>query len=321
MYNFSAIAARAEALRTNTAGIDTAVQSANAAATAVQDDLTTMRAEVDAEGTRIRGSIRVSNIYDIVVSDTEPPAADYDILWARTENAATSKAVYQVYRRLYGTWYADSQVYPACETEDGGYRFYNSRAGALDNTGDEKRVVEWRWVQAAKWLPITYPTKAMTKNDMSTDTDFPAVANQSSAYGTAYAWMAFNNVTTSAWVSANAVASKPTEAAPQWISLKMPKPLRNITLHMWARGSTPSNPKTGFIQLSNDGETWVDSVPFSNSLAGASVEITDAANGLQCGNSTAYQYIKINVTSVVGAYNFTSLSRVTISGEYKEATT
>lgn len=321
MLNFSELTRRANAAIDLANGEKTRANTLISEASALTSN--TQEAYSAASTLKLRYTgLSLNTIEGLVISDTEPEPAEEPQVWFKTEYNSSTYAPLTwsglAYRSKSGSQGPVRAFLSSQNASTQGYGFVNPK---IPTNQIRQVTVATVIPAAAKWLPITYPTKAMTKNDMSTDPDFPAVANQSSAYGTAYAWMAFNNVTTSAWVSANAVASKPTEAAPQWISLKMPKPLRNITLHMWARGSTPSNPKTGFIQLSNDGETWVDSVPFSNSLTGASVEITDATNGLQCGNSTAYQYVKINVTSVVGAYNFTALSKVTISGEYKEATT
>lgn len=164
---------------------------------------------------------------------------------------------------------------------------------------------------------VTYPTKAMTRNDMTGDKTFPALVHQSGVFPKtgAYAYLAFNDSTTTAWLS----AAQATQANPQWLWIRMPRALRRIQVTIWSRtGRRVTNPATGFISLSNDGETWA--VPEAGYFNWSNTGEGVALGTVSCGNSDPYTYVRVSVTSCVGNYAkyYASIGKITITGEYAD---
>ena len=178
------------------------------------------------------------------------------------------------------------------------------------NGGSGTLSIGFNWAAfgnlAAEGTPVivTRPQGAMTSN-----TSLSCVASASSTYSSSYpAWRAFDGSAANSW------ASTESDAAP-WIQLQMDVALANIQVSVYSRSQNASagnhNPTAGTVQGSNDGSNWAQIGEYSGwegkndgTLLGTIV----------CDNSTAYKYVRLNITSRAGS-DYASVGYITIKGE------
>lgn len=106
------------------------------------------------------------------------------------------------------------------------------------------------------------------------------------------AWWAFDGDTTTGercWWTHHGVTS---ESNPAWITYYYPTAIKLSKAVLYNEVATPSSPKTGILQASNDNSTWVDL---------ANINVTSNASGLQTtiivNSNTAYQYYRFYFTA------------------------
>ena len=152
---------------------------------------------------------------------------------------------------------------------------------------------------------VTRPAAAMTSNDSQ-----GCIASASSTYSGYPAYKAFDKSieTRNSWAAQNGVLSA-------WIQLQMDVALENIIVTITNRDSDwIDDPDTGTIQGSNDGESWVDLCTFEgrdNATSGHSTVH-------ECNNSTAYCYVRINVSRTNGGEGYVAVGDISIMGELPE---
>lgn len=119
-------------------------------------------------------------------------------------------------------------------------------------------------------------------------------------------WKAFDYSLSTSW------ASSTSDSAP-YIQLQMDVPMKNIAVKVFSRNSaTVQNPTAGTIQGSNNGTSWTTIGSFSGWDSTATGKLLGT---VQCNNATAYQYVRINITSHGGSQNYVAIGYITINGE------
>lgn len=148
----------------------------------------------------------------------------------------------------------------------------------------------------------TYPTAAMTSNSSQ-----GCVASASSTYGSSYpAWQAFDNEETKSWASAS-------DTGTQWIQLKMPQALKQITVEVHSRTSTNiANPVAGQVLGSNDGSTWT---PIGSYSGWSKTQRGGKLGEIVCNNDTAYSYVRLTITDrSYDGHDYVAIGYMTITG-------
>ena len=180
----------------------------------------------------------------------------------------------------------------------------------IANGGSGTLSIGFNWAAfgnlAAEGTPVivTRPKGAMTSN-----TSLSCVASASSTYSSSYpAWRAFDGSAANSW------ASSASDAAP-WIQLQMDVALANIQVSVYSRSQNASagnhNPTAGTVQGSNDGSNWAQIGEYSGWEAKNDGTLLGT---IVCDNSTAYKYVRLNITSRAGS-DYASIGYITIKGE------
>ena len=91
--------------------------------------------------------------------------------------------------------------------------------------------------------------------------------------------------------------------------------LANIQVSVYSRSQNASagnhNPTAGTVQGSNDGSSWVQIGTYS----GWSEKNDGTLLGtIECGNDTAYRYVRLNVTSRAGS-EYVAIGYISIRGD------
>ena len=149
---------------------------------------------------------------------------------------------------------------------------------------------------------VIYPAAAMTSNSSQ-----GCVASASSTYSSSYsAWQAFDNEETKSWASAN-------DTGTQWIQLKMPQALKQITVEVHSRTSTNiANPVAGQVLGSNDGSTWT---PIGSYSGWSKTQRGGKLGEIVCNNDTAYSYVRLTITDrSYAGQDYVAIGYITITG-------
>lgn len=180
---------------------------------------------------------------------------------------------------------------------------------ANDTTSSQNIQVYWLAIGQPSVDPDAVITLRVPSIAMTKATSSGCQAKSSSNYSSSVpAWKAFDYNTSTYW------ASSTSESSP-WIALKMNTSLKNIVVSVYARtSSTIKNPTSGNIQGSNNGTSWTTLKSFSgwDPSGNASGVLLGT---ISCGNSTAYQYIKMNITANSGSTNSVAIGYIQIDGE------
>lgn len=149
---------------------------------------------------------------------------------------------------------------------------------------------------------VIYPEYPMTSNSSQ-----GCVASASSTYGSSYpAWQAFDNEETKAWASSS-------DTGTQWIQLKMPQALKQITVEVHSRTSTNiANPVAGQVLGSNDGSTWT---PIGSYSGWSKTQRGGKLGEIVCNNDTAYSYVRLTITDrSYDGHDYVAIGYITITG-------
>ena len=168
----------------------------------------------------------------------------------------------------------------------------------------------------AHWIAIGQPdwdnsaiTVVRPQGAMTGNSSLSCNASASTTYSSSYpAWKAFNGSAATSW------ASTSSDSAP-WIQLEMDVALANIQVSVYSRSQNASagnhNPTAGTVQGSNDGSSWVQIGTYS----GWSEKNDGTLLGtIECGNDTAYRYVRLNVTSRAGS-EYVAIGYISIRGD------
>ena len=149
---------------------------------------------------------------------------------------------------------------------------------------------------------FTYPAAPMTSNSSQ-----GCVASASSTYSSSYpVWQAFDNEETKSWASASNTDT-------QWIQLKMPQALKQITVEVHSRTSTNiANPVAGQVLGSNDGSTWT---PIGSYSGWSRTQQGGKLGEIVCNNDTAYSYVRLTITDrSYDGHDYVAIGYITITG-------
>lgn len=180
----------------------------------------------------------------------------------------------------------------------------------LANGGSAAVVFGFNWAAfgtlASEYTPVivTRPQGAMTSNS-----SLSCEASASTEFSSGYpAWCAFDASPATSWACVSS------ESAP-WIQLKMDVALKNIQVSVYSRSQNPAsgnhNPTAGTVQGSNDGSNWTQ----IGSYSGWSEKNDGTLLGtISCGNTTAYKYVRLNISSRAGS-EYATIGYISIRGE------
>ena len=180
----------------------------------------------------------------------------------------------------------------------------------LANGGSAAVVFGFNWAAfgtlASEYTPVivTRPQGAMTSNS-----SLSCEASASTEFSSGYpAWCAFDASPATSWACVSS------ESAP-WIQLKMDVALKNIQVSVYSRSQNPAsgnhNPTAGTVQGSNDGSSWTQ----IGSYSGWSEKNDGTLLGtISCGNTTAYKYVRLNISSRAGS-EYATIGYISIRGE------
>ena len=151
-------------------------------------------------------------------------------------------------------------------------------------------------------ISLRRPVAAMTAN-----TSGGCTVSASSIYSGSYpAWCAFDYSLATSW------ACSTSDTSP-WIQMQMNVAMKNIVVKIFARNhAVVQNPIAGTIQGSNDGGTWATIGSFSGWDANANGKLLGEVS---CKNTTAYKYVRVNITSHGGSQNYVAIGYIEINGE------
>lgn len=100
----------------------------------------------------------------------------------------------------------------------------------------------------------------------------------------------------------------------QWVQLKMSVALRDIVVYVYEQSGVVLYPIAGNVQGSNDGNDWEQIGSFSG-WSKDNMDDTGLLGTILCNNSdTAYQYVRLNVTSRVADHQF-DIAEIKIKGK------
>lgn len=180
----------------------------------------------------------------------------------------------------------------------------------LANGGSAAVVFGFNWAAfgtlASEYTPVivTRPQGAMTSNS-----SLSCEASASTEFSSGYpAWCAFDASPATSWACVSS------ESAP-WIQLKMDVALKNIQVSVYSRSQNPAsgnhNPTAGTVQGSNNGSNWTQ----IGSYSGWSEKNDGTLLGtISCGNTTAYKYVRLNISSRAGS-EYATIGYISIRGE------
>lgn len=180
----------------------------------------------------------------------------------------------------------------------------------IANGGSAAVVFGFNWAAfgtlASEYTPVivTRPQGAMTSNS-----SLSCEASASTEFSSGYpAWCAFDASPATSWACVSS------ESAP-WIQLKMDVALKNIQVSVYSRSQNPAsgnhNPTAGTVQGSNDGSSWTQ----IGSYSGWSEKNDGTLLGtISCGNTTAYKYVRLNISSRAGS-EYATIGYISIRGE------
>ncbi len=180
----------------------------------------------------------------------------------------------------------------------------------LANGGSAAVVFGFNWAAfgtlESEYTPVTVtrPQGAMTSNS-----SLSCEASASTEFSSGYpAWCAFDASPATSWACVSS------ESAP-WIQLKMDVALKNIQVSVYSRSQNPEsgnhNPTAGTVQGSNDGSSWTQ----IGSYSGWSEKNDGTLLGtISCGNTTAYKYVRLNISSRAGS-EYATIGYISIRGE------
>lgn len=142
---------------------------------------------------------------------------------------------------------------------------------------------------------------------MTSNSSQGCVASASSTYGSSYpAWQAFNNEESKSWASAS-------DTGTQWIQLKIPQALKQITVEVHSRTSANiANPVAGQVLGSNDGSTWT---PIGSYSGWSGTQQGGKLGEIVCNNDTAYSYVRLTITDrSYDGHDYVAIGYITITG-------
>lgn len=149
---------------------------------------------------------------------------------------------------------------------------------------------------------------ARPESPMTSDSSGGCVASASSTYSSSYpAWRAFDGSVGDSW------ASTASDAAP-WLQLAMDVALKNISVEVSARQSTPvANPVSGAVLGSNNGTSWTQLKTFSGWSSTQSGGVLGTVN---CANATAYRYVRLRVDSRTSSSSYVAIGSMVVRGDF-----
>ncbi|WP_418465404.1 DUF859 family phage minor structural protein [Faecousia sp.] len=135
---------------------------------------------------------------------------------------------------------------------------------------------------------VTIPPGSMTGENA-----YGCAVTASGAYTTSNSYRplnAFDRNLSSIWAS-NASGAR-------WLQLEMPVALTNIVVEVYEQSGVVLHPVAGTVQGSNDGADWTEIGNFANwNTVGMGAD--GLLGTISCGNSTAYRYVRLNITACV----------------------
>lgn len=186
----------------------------------------------------------------------------------------------------------------------------NSQAkiSAYNDAGTRTFCINWLAIGAPNNDPDAASIVTMPPAAMTSSTANGCAVSASSTYSSSYsARKAFDFNTSTSW------ASSKSDSAP-WIQINMSTALKNIKVSVYARGNTSAihNPTAGNVQLSNTGSSWTTAATYSDWNDSAYEELLGT---IECNNTTAYSYVRLNITSKSGNEGYAAIGYISIEGE------
>lgn len=203
---------------------------------------------------------------------------------------------------------AASLGYISCMVVSGSVTTSGFSCRVFNNSSTARDIgLDWMAVGVPQYdadapIVLQRPVAAMTSNNSG-----GCIVTASTVYSSSYpVWKAFDYKLSTSW------ACSTSDTAP-WIQIQMDVAMKNIAVKIFARNSDYiQNPLAGNIQGSNDGSVWETIGSFSGWDSTATGKLLGT---VECNNATAYQYVRINITSHGGSQNYVAIGYITVNGE------
>lgn len=203
---------------------------------------------------------------------------------------------------------AASLGYISCMVVSGSVTTSGFSCRVFNNSSTARDIgLDWMAVGVPQYdadapIVLQRPVAAMTSNNSG-----GCIVTASTVYSSSYpVWKAFDYKLSTSW------ACSTSDTAP-WIQIQVDVAMKNIAVKIFARNSDYiQNPLAGNIQGSNDGSVWETIGSFSGWDSTATGKLLGT---VECNNATAYQYVRINITSHGGSQNYVAIGYITVNGE------